>query len=67
MKITDINGTVALANGIEMPYLGIGTYLIEDDDEAARVVGDALQAGYRHVDTAAFYDSEKRKLRDVVD
>ena len=59
MKITDINGTVALANGIEMPYLGIGTYHIEDNEEAARVVGDALQTGYRLVDTAAFYGNEK--------
>lgn len=59
MKITDIGGTVALANGIEMPYLGIGTYHIDDDDKAARVVGDALEAGYRQIDTAALYDNEK--------
>ena len=58
MKITDISGTVALANGIEMPYLGIGTYNIDDDD-AARVVSNALKAGYRQIDTAAFYDNEK--------
>ena len=59
MKITDISGSVTLANGIEMPYLGIGTYHIEEDDEAARVVGEALLAGYRLIDTAAFYDNEK--------
>ena len=59
VKITDIGGTVALANGIEMPYLGIGTYHIDDDDKAARVVGDALEAGYRQIDTAALYDNEK--------
>ena len=59
MKITDIGGSVALANGIEMPYLGIGTYHIDDDDTAARIVGDALEAGYRLIDTAALYDNEK--------
>jgi diketogulonate reductase-like aldo/keto reductase len=59
MKLTDMGGTVALANGIEMPYLGIGTYTIDDDDEAERVVGDALEVGYRQIDTAAFYDNEK--------
>jgi diketogulonate reductase-like aldo/keto reductase len=59
MDITDIRGSVALANGVQMPCLGAGTYLIDDDDEAARVVGDALAAGYRLIDTAAFYDNEK--------
>ena len=59
MKITDIAGTVTLANGVEMPYLGIGTYNIDNDDEAARVVGTALETGYRQIDTATLYDNEK--------
>jgi diketogulonate reductase-like aldo/keto reductase len=59
MNITDMSGKAPLANGVKMPYLGIGTYLIDDDDEAARVVGDALVAGYRLIDTAAFYGNEK--------
>jgi diketogulonate reductase-like aldo/keto reductase len=58
LNITDIGGSVALANGVAMPYLGVGTYHIDDDDEAARVVGDGLAAGYRLIDTAAFYGNE---------
>ncbi len=41
-----------------MPQLGFGTFLV-DPDEAHRVVTDALEAGYRHIDTAAFYGNEE--------
>jgi 2,5-diketo-D-gluconate reductase A len=46
-----------LAHDVAIPYLGFGTYLIPDG-EAAAAVHAALRAGYRHVDTAEFYQNE---------
>jgi diketogulonate reductase-like aldo/keto reductase len=49
--------TIRLNNGVEMPQLGFGVWQVPDD-EAARAVGTALEAGYRSVDTAAIYENE---------
>lgn len=49
--------TRALTTGVEIPYLGFGTYLIADDEVAA-AVGEAIHAGYRHIDTAEGYQNE---------
>ena len=40
-----------------IPQLGLGTYKVPDD-EAERVVHDALEVGYRHIDTAQMYGNE---------
>ena len=45
-------------SGHEIPQLGLGTYLIPDDD-AERVVADAIELGYRHIDTATIYENEE--------
>ena len=44
---------VVLNNGVEMPILGFGVFQIADAEECERSVYDALQAGYRLIDTAA--------------
>ncbi|SFC42821.1 aldo/keto reductase [Streptomyces aidingensis] len=49
---------VTLNNGIRMPQLGFGVWQIPDD-QAATAVGQALEAGYRSIDTAAAYQNEK--------
>jgi 2,5-diketo-D-gluconate reductase A len=49
--------TVTLANGVEMPVLGLGTWPM-DDAEAEAAVATALAAGYRLVDTAENYGNE---------
>jgi 2,5-diketo-D-gluconate reductase A len=49
---------VTLNNGVEMPILGFGVYQVPPE-ETERVVGDALEVGYRHIDTAAGYRNEK--------
>lgn len=59
MKITDINGTVKLNNGVEMPYFGLGVFKVNDGDEVINSIHCALEAGYRHVDTAALYANEQ--------
>ncbi|NAZ83341.1 aldo/keto reductase [Kineococcus sp. R8] len=46
-----------MAGGVEVPQLGLGVFQVPPD-EAQRVVETALEAGYRHVDTAAAYNNE---------
>lgn len=50
--------TIKLNNGVEIPTLGLGTWLIEDS-KAADAVANAIKIGYRHIDTAEAYDNEK--------
>ena len=59
MKITDIGGTVELRNGVRMPYFGLGVFLAKEGAEVRQAVRWALEAGYRHIDTAALYGNEK--------
>src|SRR5512135_2311823 len=59
MKITDIKGTVTLSNGVEMPYLGLGVYLAKEGNEVIQACKYAIDAGYRHIDTASLYENEK--------
>ncbi|MFD5735607.1 aldo/keto reductase [Streptomyces sioyaensis] len=49
--------SLTLNNGIAMPQLGFGVWQIEDD-QAFTTVGQALEAGYRSIDTAAIYGNE---------
>jgi len=58
-QITDLKGTFALHNGVRMPYFGLGVYLSEDGQEVINAVKWAIEAGYRHIDTASIYDNEE--------
>jgi len=49
---------VKLNNGIEMPLLGFGVFQVPDPKECERSVYEAIQAGYRLIDTAAVYLNE---------
>tara|TARA_R110002051_G_scaffold73135_2_gene132713 strand:+ start:11203 stop:12048 length:846 start_codon:yes stop_codon:yes gene_type:complete len=57
--ITDIKGSFELRNGVKMPYLGLGTYQSDNDQEVVDAVKRALMLGYRHIDTAAAYNNEE--------
>lgn len=50
--------TFKLNNGVDMPVIGIGTFMM-DPDPAEKAVYDALKAGYRMIDTANGYMNEK--------
>lgn len=54
-KLTD---TFVLSNGYEIPCVGYGTWQTPDGDIARESVKYAIQAGYRHIDTAAVYGNE---------
>lgn len=49
---------VKLNNGIEMPLLGFGVFQMTDAAECERAVIDAINSGYRLIDTAASYQNE---------
>ena len=49
---------VTLNNGVKMPVLGFGVYQIPPSD-TERAVSEALEVGYRHIDTAAVYKNEE--------
>lgn len=49
---------VKLNNGIEMPQLGYGVFQIPDANEAEKAVKNALDVGYRLIDTATAYQNE---------
>jgi diketogulonate reductase-like aldo/keto reductase len=54
-----ISGKKKLNNGTEIPYFGLGVYLTQAGDETINAVKWALEAGYRHIDTAKVYGNEK--------
>lgn len=56
---------VKLNNGIEMPILGFGVYQIEDQVLCEQCVYDAIEAGYRSIDTAAAYGNEEAVGRAI--
>lgn len=63
----DLNTVKVLNNGVKMPIFGLGVYKSADGDETYNAVRWALEAGYRHIDTAAMYGNEAsvgRAIRD---
>ncbi|WP_293297878.1 aldo/keto reductase [Allomuricauda sp.] len=58
-KSSDLQGSFELHNGVQMPYLGLGVYLSKDGEEVINAVKEALNHGYRHIDTAAIYENEE--------
>lgn len=56
--MTTLTTTYTLANGVQIPVLGFGTWQTPDGDTAIKSVKAALEAGYRHIDTAQAYQNE---------
>lgn len=56
--MTIFDETYKLNNGVEIPKIGFGTWMITDNDDAALAVKTAIQVGYRHIDTAEAYENE---------
>ena len=63
----DINTTKKLNNGVEIPLLGFGVYQAKEGEEAVNAVRWALEAGYRHIDTAAVYQNEESVGRAIIE
>lgn len=50
---------VKLNNGVEMPILGLGVYQIPEFNECKKTILDAIEVGYRSIDTAQAYQNEE--------
>ena len=68
MNAATVGGqTRLLADGNQVPVLGLGLWQVPDGPECVNAVRWALEAGYRHIDTAQAYGNEEsvgRALRD---
>ena len=58
MTLHGLEDTYELANGVKIPVIGFGTWQTPDGDVAQEAVETALNAGYRHIDTAELYGNE---------
>lgn len=56
---------ITLNNGVQMPILGFGVYQITDASECESAVLDAIETGYRSIDTAAAYQNEEAVGRAI--
>ncbi|WP_025680982.1 aldo/keto reductase [Paenibacillus massiliensis] len=56
---THLQDTTILANGVKMPWLGLGVFKLEEGPELVSAVREAITQGYRSVDTAAIYANEE--------
>ena len=50
---------ITLNNGVKMPVIGYGVFQIQDEKQCEQCVVDAVEAGYRLIDTAAVYGNEE--------
>lgn len=57
--IDNMNSTITLNNGIEMPRLGLGVFRVEDSSELINAVKAAIKNGYRSIDGASIYGNEE--------
>lgn len=58
MKFNSLQDTYTLNNGVKIPIVGFGTWQTPDGEVAEKSVLAALNAGYRHIDTAKAYGNE---------
>jgi diketogulonate reductase-like aldo/keto reductase len=57
--VTDPSTTAAIRDGLAMPLLGLGVWQVTEGAQTRSAVGWALEAGYRHIDTAQVYGNER--------
>src|SRR5947209_11174435 len=62
-----LTDTFTMSNGVQIPKIGFGTWQIPDGEQAYDSVRTALDAGYRHIDTALAYGNEESVGRAVKD
>lgn len=61
----DLTSTYTLSNDVKIPVVGFGTWQTPDGDVAESSVKAAIDAGYRHIDTAEMYGNEKSVGRGI--
>lgn len=56
--MNNLQDTYTLHNGVKIPCIGFGTWQIPEGDAAYNAVKQAIECGYRHIDTASAYENE---------
>ena len=59
MMISSIKDCTLLNNGLQMPWLGFGVFEVNEGQEVEQAVRNALETGYRSIDTASIYNNER--------
>ncbi|MCA1202134.1 aldo/keto reductase [Priestia flexa] len=59
MVMNNLQSTTKLANGVEMPWFGLGVFKVEDGQQVIDSVKWAINAGYKSIDTAKIYENEE--------
>lgn len=54
-----ITTSLTMANGVKIPQLGLGVFLVKEEEELKTAVKAAIYDGYRHLDTAMIYTNEE--------
>jgi diketogulonate reductase-like aldo/keto reductase len=62
----ELTSTVRLANGVDIPWVGLGVFQSRQGTETEQAVRWALEIGYRHIDTAAAYGNEQDVARGLL-
>ncbi len=57
--VKPLTESITLYNGVEIPKLGLGVFLMKDEEELVEAVKAAVEVGYRHFDTAKIYGNEE--------
>ncbi len=65
--MTVLTDHFTLANGVQIPKIGFGTWRIPDGKDAYDAVAAALESGYRHIDTARSYGNEASVAEAIAD
>lgn len=55
----NLTSTTKLANGVDMPWFGLGVFKVQEGQEVMDSVKAAIKAGYRSIDTATVYGNEE--------
>ena len=58
---------IKMNNGVEIPCIGYGTYKVSVDKDGVQVVNNAIEAGYRLLDTAAMYNNEEEVGKAIIE
>ena len=63
--MNQLTDSYTLHNGVQIPCVGFGTWKTPDGDVTENSVRTAIEAGYRHIDTAAIYGNEASVGRGI--
>lgn len=65
--VKNLQSTTTLYNGVKMPWIGLGVFKVQDEEEVVSSIKAALETGYRSIDTAAIYGNEEGVGRAIAE